>query len=259
MVFYFLRAKIPRTKYTVYVQNMFFADIIVLLYQYTYFMLFLKPTEVTAPVSNFLELTHMFAYNSGFYILTALCVERYVLIYFPIWYQNHRPKRFAILVCAISWVFSAIVSIMEYFTCYPRFYAYLDEDSYGCYLQTILQIIIFFIFVPIMVGSTLAIFMRMKKEIRQGPPATLDITITALVIFFLMFDTTVRLYNFLEYWYDTLGVPLFTISVLFDAIARSIDPFLLFLIGYCSERSCDPLEVFVERALSDEINRVEGA
>nr|XP_020665481.1 proto-oncogene Mas-like [Pogona vitticeps] len=258
MVFYFLCSKIKKTKFTVYFMNMIFADIIVLLYQYTYFMLFLKPTEVTASVSNFLELTYMLAYNSGLYVLTALCAERCVLVFFPIWYRSHRPKHFSFLVCALSWIFSALVSIMEYFTCYPRFYAYLDEDSYGCYFQTIFQIIIFLIFVPIMAISTLAIFIRMKQKVRQGPPAPIDVTITAVVIFFLIFDSSVRVYNFLEYWYDALGVPLFTISVLFDAIARGIDPFLFFFVGYCSERECDPLEVFVERSLQDERNRVEG-
>ncbi|KAJ7342160.1 hypothetical protein JRQ81_009277 [Phrynocephalus forsythii] len=258
MVFYFLCYKIQKTRFTVYIQNMIFADIVVLLYQYTYFMLFLKPTAVSAPVSNFLELVYMLAYNAGLYILTSLCAERCVSVFYPIWYQSHRPKRFSVIICAILWVFSALVSILEYFTCYPRFYAYLEEDSYGCYFQTIFQIIIFLIFVPIMVGSTLAIFIRMKQKMRQSPPAAIDVSITALVIFFIVFDSSVRVYNFVEYWYDTIGVPLFAVSVLCDTISTSVDPFLLFFIGYCTERACDPLEVFVERALQDERNRVEG-
>nr|XP_060631980.1 proto-oncogene Mas-like [Anolis sagrei ordinatus] len=253
LVFYFLSFKVKRTRFTLYILNITIGDTIVLVYQYIYFMLFLQPIQLTGPISHFIEIMYILGENSGFYVLTAVCLERCFSVFPPILCQFHRPKHLAIYICFALWTFSGLVSIIEYYACRPRFYAYLDEDSHHCYIQTIFKIVTgYFILIPLMVFSTLAIFIRMLQKRNERTPAVFDFTIIGVVIFFLIFQASIRLLFTLEYWYDSIGLPLFSLSVLFDTISSSINPFLYFFMGYFTYRKRYPLEVFLQAAMRDE-------
>ncbi|XP_042299314.1 proto-oncogene Mas-like [Sceloporus undulatus] len=217
------------TKYTVYILNIAIADFIVLLYQYTYFMLFLQPTHLSGSASHFLELMYSLGNKSGFCILTTACLERCFSVFPPICYLFQRPKHLSVIICIMLWIVCGIISFVEYLACYPRFYAYLDEDSYSCYVQTIFRMVLaYMILIPIMTFSTLAIFIRMLQKAHETTPVTFDFTLIAIVILYLVFEASVRLLNTLEYWYDTIGVPIFTISVLFDTVSSSVNVFFIF-------------------------------
>ncbi|XP_062981503.1 mas-related G-protein coupled receptor member H-like [Elgaria multicarinata webbii] len=258
LIIAFVSWKIKKTRFTVYIQNVAAADLIVLLYQYTYFMLFLKPSPLSAPASHFLELMYVLGYNTSFYILAATCIERFLLVYFPIWYQHHQLKNF-LAFCIMLWVFSGLVSLVEYSACNPRFYAYLKEDTFYCHATIILQMITeYLILIPIVVFCNLAVVCRNQKKGQQVRPAMLDITITAALFQFLIFDASIRLVRKIEHWFDSIDVPIFTTSVLLDSITSSINPYLYFLIGACHRKSCDPLEFLLKSALEDERNMVGG-
>lgn len=259
VVIFYLSFKIKKTRFTVYVLNITIADLGILIYLYVYFMLFLKPSLVNASVSYIIELIYAVGYNSSFYILTALCFERYLAVSFFSWYQCHRPEHISFFLVSTLWVFSGLVSLLEYFACYPRFYIYLDENTLQCRIINLFQIFLeFLIFIPIMVFCTLAIFIRRQKKNQQTPPATLDISITATVVLFLVFDVSVKIFNSIEFWFDAVHVPTFSVAVLFDAISSSVNPYVYFIIGGFLRRSFDPLDVFLERALKDEGTMVEG-
>ncbi|XP_039214267.1 proto-oncogene Mas-like [Crotalus tigris] len=259
VVILFLSFKIKKTRFTVYVLNITIADLGILIYLYIYFMLFLKPNPVNASVSYIIELIYAVGYNCSFYILTALCFERYLSVFFFTWYQCHRPEHFSFFLVITLWIFSGLVSLLEYFACYPRFYIYLDENTLQCRIINLFQIFLeFLIFIPIMVFYTLAIFIRMQKKNQQTPPATLDLSITATVVLFLVFDVSVKIFNAIEFWFDALHVPTFSVAVLFDTISSSVNPYVYFIIGGFLKRSFDPLDVFLERALEDDGTMVEG-
>ncbi|XP_053238302.1 mas-related G-protein coupled receptor member H-like [Podarcis raffonei] len=253
MVILFLRYMIKKNKFNVYVMNMAMADFVVILYLLSYFALFVEPAPINAHTSRFLEITYILGRNSSFYILTALCAERYLSLFSPVWCQHHRPENLSAIVSAILWAFSCVISFVEEFTCYPRFYALMNEDTFPCDIaKTIEAITDFLIFVPIMVFCTMAIFIK-KQEKTQ---TMLDKTIAATVILFLIFDASARLLEHIDYWHDDIvEIPVFTFSVLFDSITSSINPFLYFAIGWWSRQNTwEALEIFVERALNYETN-----
>ncbi|XP_034966462.1 proto-oncogene Mas-like [Zootoca vivipara] len=244
---------IKKNKFNVYVMNMAMGDCVVLLYLLGYFALFVEPARVNAHTSRFLEITYFLGRNSGFYILTALCAERYLSLFSPVWCQRHRPENFSAIVSAILWAFSCVIAFAEEFTCYRRFYAFMNGDTFLCDTATVSEFIIdFLIFVPIMVFCTVAIFIK-----KQGKTQSmLDNTIVATVILFLIFDGSARLLEYINYWHDDLvEMPLFTFSVLFDSICSSINPFLYFAIGWWGrQKAQETLDIFVERALNYETN-----
>ncbi|XP_013909322.1 PREDICTED: CAP-Gly domain-containing linker protein 1-like, partial [Thamnophis sirtalis] len=100
-------------------------------------------------------------------------------------------------------------------------------------------------------------FERMQKKPQQTPP-TLDISIIATVVLFLVFDVSVKFFNILEFWFDAIHVPTFSVAVLFDTISSSVSPYMYFIIGGFLKRTYDPFDVFLERALQDEETIVEG-
>ncbi|XP_032071913.1 proto-oncogene Mas-like [Thamnophis elegans] len=258
LVIFFLSFAIKKTRFTVYILNITIADLGILIYLYTYFMLFLKPSIVSASVSYVIELIYAIGCNSSFYMLTALCFERYLLVFHFTWYQCHRPEHLSFFFVITLWTFSGLVSLLEYFACYPRFYIYLDENTLKCRITNLFQIFLeFLIFIPIMVFYTLAIFIRMQKKTQQTPP-TLDISIIATVVLFLVFDVSVKFFNILEFWFDAVHVPTFSVAVLFDTISSSVSPYMYFIIGGFLKRTYDPFDVFLERALQDEETIVEG-
>ncbi|XP_062832729.1 proto-oncogene Mas [Anolis carolinensis] len=259
LVFYFLSFKIKKTKFTMYILNITVGDTLVLVYQYIYFMLFLQPIQLSGPISHFLELMYVFGDNSSFFALTIVCLERCFSVFPPIIRRFKRPKHLAVYISIALWIFSGLVSIIEYYACRPRFYAYLEEDSHHCYVQTIVKIVIgYAIFIPLMVFSTLAIFIRMLQKRLESIPAVFDFTIIAVVILFLVFQASIRIFSTLEYWYDSIGLPLFTISVLFDTISSSINPFLYFFMGYFTYGKRYPLEVLLRTALQEESNTINS-
>ncbi|XP_070807621.1 proto-oncogene Mas-like [Pituophis catenifer annectens] len=259
LVILFLSFKIKKTRFTIYVLNITIADLSILIYLYTYFMLFLEPSIVNASVSYVIELIYAVGCNSSFYMLTALCFERYLSVFYFTWYQCHRPEHLSFFLVSTLWTFSGLVSLLEYFACYPRFYIYLGENTLQCRITNLFQIFVeFLIFIPIMVFYTLAIFIRMKKKTQQTPPAALDISITATIVIFLVFDASVKFFNIIEFWFDAVHVPTFSVAVLFDTISSSVSPYVYFIIGGFLKRTSDPLEVFLERALQDEGTIVGG-
>ncbi|XP_044299523.1 proto-oncogene Mas-like [Varanus komodoensis] len=256
MVISFISWQITKTRFTLYIMNTTAADFIVLLYQYIYFMLFLVPNPVSSSISRFLELMYLLGCKSSFYILTAMCVERYSLVYFPIWYQHHRLKNLSIF-CVMLWVISGLVALVEYDACQPRFYANLNEDSLSCKISVTTQLIIeYLIFLPVMIFCTLAIVSR-AQQAQQTPPAALDFTIGVTVLLFVTFYSSIRFLHFLEYWFDTIYIPIFTISVLFDSISSSINPYIYFLIGGYIRKCGDPLEILLGSALCYEEEMLE--
>ncbi|KAM6459271.1 proto-oncogene Mas-like [Liasis olivaceus] len=252
MVIFFLSFKIKKTRFTVYVLNITIADFSILIYLYTYFMLFLKPSLISASVSYIIELIYAVGCKSSLYILTVLCLERYLFVFFSTWYHCHRPEHLSFFFVTTLWTFSGLVSLVEYFACYPRFYIYLNENTLRCRIINLFQVFFeFLIFIPIMVYSTFAIFIRMQKKTQQTPPATLDISITATVVVFLVFDVSVKILNTIEFWFDAIHVPTFSVAVLFDTISSSINPFMYFIIGGFMKRTLDPLDCLLEKALQD--------
>ncbi|XP_053238296.1 proto-oncogene Mas-like [Podarcis raffonei] len=255
--FWLLCFRIKRTRFSVYILNLTAADLIVNIYYIMVFIIFLAQIYVNLYFSCVMEIIYLFGYNTSIYLVTALTAERYLTVFFPVWYQRHRLKYLSIIVCAVLWPFSCLVSLVAYISCYPRFLSFHNEERADCTAATIFEITVtLLVFQPIMLFSTVALCVKMQREAKQSAPARLDITITILAVVFLIFSFSIRTVDAIAYWYQTLDSPVpFLLSLLFDSIKSSINPFIYLAVG-CWKR-VKPIHMFLERALSGKAERTQ--
>uniref|UniRef100_A0A670XY08 G-protein coupled receptors family 1 profile domain-containing protein n=1 Tax=Pseudonaja textilis TaxID=8673 RepID=A0A670XY08_PSETE len=230
-VFWFLCCRIKNTKYTVYVLNLAIADFSVLFCHVTNLF-------ITVPISlytlHLMDLAHAFGFNAKTYVLTAIAAERYVMIFFPAWYQLRRPKHFSEIVSVIFWGLSGLLAITLHYTCNLEIDTSLQEANKHCEPTKMARVIInLLIFLPIMVFSTCLIFTRMLPASQEAPLRRLDITIVATVLLFLLFAASVRIIEIIARWVPKIHIPILFLSLHFlDAIDSSGNPYVYLIVGY---------------------------
>ncbi|XP_070596310.1 mas-related G-protein coupled receptor member H-like [Erythrolamprus reginae] len=256
IIFCLLHCTIRKTNFTVYFLNLVVADFAVLIYYVIVFVLFLKSAPISLYSLHVMDLAHTFGFNAKTYVLTAIAAERYVMIFFPAWYQLHRPKHFTQIVCAILWSLSGLLALTLYYSCYLDTDSLLKDVNQHCEpIKTARVIINLLVFLPIMVFSTYLIFTRMLTVSQEAPLRRLDITIVATVLLFLLFSASVRIIEIIARWVPKLHIPILFLSLHFlDAIDSSGNPYVYLIVGY-SKTKLDPekpLQTLLERALLDD-------
>ncbi|XP_020664831.3 mas-related G-protein coupled receptor member H [Pogona vitticeps] len=262
IVLWLLWHRIQKTKFTVYFLNMVVADLTVLFYYATVFILFLRAVPISLLCLHIMELTHAVGFNASTYILTAITVERYLMIFFPVWCECNRPKHLSEIICALLWGLSCLMSLVLYFACYLQFDPALNEDHFSCGPTKMFRVIVnLLVFLPIMVFSTVVLFIRMLRTQQDAPPAKLDITIVATVLLFILFAASVRIIEIIARWVPKVHIPVvFLIFHFLDAIDSSGNPFIYLIVGYTRKEMDNDsvLQTFLERALLDEGDTAEG-
>uniref|UniRef100_A0A8B9Q9W6 G-protein coupled receptors family 1 profile domain-containing protein n=1 Tax=Apteryx owenii TaxID=8824 RepID=A0A8B9Q9W6_APTOW len=210
IVLWFLCFKIKRNEFTVYVLNLAIADFTFIFSCFVTFLLILM--NLQSPVlekyfSLVVDIIFYFGYNTSFFLLTAIGAERCLSILFPVWCQCNRPKHLSAYVCAFLWTLSCLITI------------------FSCVLN-------FLIFTPIMVLSSLILFITVQRRPPQQRHQTrLYITIMVTVMVFLVFAMPVRLTNIVKYWLPELvSARLVYISVLLNIINSSANPLVYFCV-----------------------------
>uniref|UniRef100_A0A803U0Y1 G-protein coupled receptors family 1 profile domain-containing protein n=1 Tax=Anolis carolinensis TaxID=28377 RepID=A0A803U0Y1_ANOCA len=235
VVIWLLWCFIPKTNFTVYFLNKAVADLAVLIYYITVFILFVKEVPMNLFSLHIMELAHGFGFNASTYILTAISAERFLMAFSPTWYKLNRPTHLSEIMCALLWSLSCLVTVTLYFA----------------------SIVNLLVFLPIMVLSTLLLLVRMLNTPQGSAPEKIDITIVATVLLFLLFAASVRIIDIIVHW-----VPQIHISVVFlifhflDAIDSSGNPFIYFCVGYTKNQvdSGSPTQTFLQRAFLDDEN-----
>ncbi|XP_034966458.1 proto-oncogene Mas-like [Zootoca vivipara] len=256
IVLWLLWSKIQKTNFTVYFLNMAVADLTVLSYYVTAFVLFLKSVPISIYHLHIVELVHSFGFNASTYLLTAIAAERYLMVIFPVWYQASRPKYLSEIMCTILWALSGLMSLVLYCACCLQFESKTNEKNASCETSKMFRVIFnLLVCLPIMVFSTLILLIRMLRSSEQTPPAKLDITIVATVLLFILFAASVRIIDIMARWVPTIHVPvLFLILHFLDSIDSSGNPFVYLFVGYTTkgEAGDKPLQTYLERAFLDE-------
>ncbi|XP_078501148.1 proto-oncogene Mas-like isoform X1 [Lissotriton helveticus] len=254
MVIFLLGFRIKKNNFTIYILNLAIADFIFLLCAfvlkvhitiYSMQTLNVVKTGNLAPdweyILNFdiyLLVACLFGYNTSLYILTAISVERCLAVYYPIWYQCHRPKKLSIVICFILWVISCLVTSSEFFICEQSQYVsehqrFITKYSQSCkVVYVIIDILSFLIFTPFMVLSSAIMLIKIKKDSWKQQSSKLYIVIVATVVLFLIFGMPIRLVLHVQYKYQP-GLPLWMgdLCPLLCSINSSINPFIYWLIG----------------------------
>ncbi|XP_044295705.1 proto-oncogene Mas-like [Varanus komodoensis] len=248
--FWLLCCKVKRNRIIIYFLNLTVADFIVVAYYFTAFCLFLTPFNINIYFLRAMEIIYLFGYNASTYFLTVISATRFLVVFFPMWYQHHQPK--TRLVCVFLWSCSFLMSLGVYIACFPRFLSSHNMDSSYCSAATISAITVnFCVFLPIMLFSTLAIFWGMQRKARQRLPAKLDIIIIIMVLLCLIFASSMRTVDAVSSWHQKLDSPFaFLLSVLFDSIKYSADPFVYILVAcWKRKKTSEPIYMCVGRAL----------
>ncbi|XP_062981500.1 proto-oncogene Mas-like [Elgaria multicarinata webbii] len=244
------------SRFTLYFQNIVIANITVLVNHFIYMFRIYLHWDINNFFLHIIEMLEILGYNTRFYLLTAICVERCFLIFFPVWDKHYRPQHFTAMTSGICWALSCLLTVVDNLACLPHSHSAKGEFAVNCKSIRIVRIIIdLLIFLLIMIFSTLAILIRMQTQ--QSSPARLDITIVVTVLLFLLTDTPIRISTLSAFWIEAIDYFILTIMIhLFDTVNCTIIPFIFLIVGRWKNPS-EPIKKFLNRALQVEENMAE--
>ncbi|XP_078521567.1 proto-oncogene Mas-like [Lissotriton helveticus] len=255
LVFWYLGFRIKRTKYTVYILNLAVADLIYLIcisiVMSITIVLFLEPKHNIAnprKVLDILEVFLDFGNTADMFLLTAISVERCLSVFFPFWYRCSRPKIQSVLVCALLWCLSGLVTLVDNFVCPQEIFGKISGRCTG--VQIFLSVLIFVITIPIMVSSSLILVIKIQRTTKKGQPPKLFVVIVISVIVFLISVAPVRLLWLLLYLktlpFSFSAGAFFFASYACVSINSSANPFVYFMVG---SHNMKGVREYLERAL----------
>ncbi|KAJ7342163.1 hypothetical protein JRQ81_009291 [Phrynocephalus forsythii] len=246
------------SRFFLYFQNIVFANIIVLIYVLVFFQRTCLHLDVKLHPLHLIEMLQTLGYNTRFYLLRTICVERCLIIFWPVWNRRYRPRHMTFLVCAILWSLSCLTSVVDNLACSADFTTTSEQFAISCKNSSIMRIVIdLVIFLPLVIFSTLAILIRGQTQ--RVPLARLDMIIMANVVLCILADTPIRIAHNIVYWLRGIDECLLTTTTqLFHSI-NSVATLLIFVIVGCWKKTSEePFFMFLERALEAEENMVQG-
>ncbi|XP_070596321.1 proto-oncogene Mas-like [Erythrolamprus reginae] len=250
VVFWLLCCRIKKTKYTVYVLNLAIADFTLLFCQIINNVIEWSDTPWDWNFFLAFDILTFFGYNSSFFLLTAISVERYVGAFFPLCYRFKRPKNLSTILCAVLWIFSCIMLGIDYI-CWQE-YLYSTASNYPA---NIAVATIFMLFLPVMVFCSFSLFIKISRYPKSKSPARFYRTVVITVILFLILAVPHKILCMIEYMWPATYINwniLRSFSLL-NLINSSLNPFVYFFVGRQKWRhSKEPLHVVIYRSCNDE-------
>ncbi|XP_042325238.1 proto-oncogene Mas-like [Sceloporus undulatus] len=250
-------SKWKSSRFFLYFLNIAIANIAILINVFVSFPKLYLQVRIYNLFQHLVQMVQYLGHNTRFYILTAICAERYLVIFFPALVKHYRSQYTSVIVTGILWGLSCLISVVDDLACSRRFYITNMEYTVHCVPFTILIIILeLVIFLFIMGFSTVSIFIRMQTQ--PTPPARLDITILTTVLLFLVTDTPTRMIQTLSVWFalNNVSITIATTELL-DCINCAVTPFIFLIVG-CWKKTSEPIWLFLERALTAEESMAEG-
>ncbi|XP_019352311.1 mas-related G-protein coupled receptor member H-like [Alligator mississippiensis] len=232
IVLWFLSFCIKRNPFTTYIMNLAIADFgyllcttLFLFFENMYIFLF------NLNIIRLIELFNMlvlFTYSISLHLLTAISTERCLSIQYPIWYQCHCPKHLSAIVCTLLWTLACLMAGLAS----PFCFLYSFETCIK--MLTPLSATNLLVFSPIMVLSSIILFIKIRHSSQQQQPRKLYLVIMLTVLFFVFFAVPLSTVTFSQnYTYDPF---LIDFSFLLASGNSSINPFIYFLVGSYRKR-----------------------
>ncbi|XP_067322326.1 proto-oncogene Mas-like [Anolis sagrei] len=251
LIIWLFCCQIKKTQLTIYFLNMAIANLIIIFLNVTIIVTYFTSLTPSLKVRRLLQILHVCAFDTSFFFIAVIAVERYIFLKFPFWYNRHRPHNFSVILSIILWGISCIVSFVTYYGCFPRFDVSVNTLLNNCRVANTIEIIIeLLIFLPGMIICTFGLWIRM-----QTPVARLDVTIVGLVLLFLIINAPVRISQVSASWDFSIDrYVLGKISLLLDSVNSAGNPLVYIIVG-C--RKNQKAIQFLETALKDEGNATE--
>ncbi|NXH17444.1 MRGRH protein, partial [Bucco capensis] len=224
-----------RNPSTIYVLNLAVANLTFLLSITIALVIFygsesLCHTLGSQDVSTVLNITILFTFSAGVYLLTALSAMTSLSILPLTCCPCHSSWHLPVLTCALLWAFSFLLTISLYF----------------CPAALMLFILSYFFSVLTLVISALTLLARLLCSSQQYPPKKLCVVLLLAVVFFCFLTPDfgywllLRLFDF--------SVFVFAASVPLACVNSSIQPLLYFLVGSCANKFTFSVKVAFQEA-----------
>nr|NP_997419.1 mas-related G-protein coupled receptor member A8 [Mus musculus]Q91ZC4.1 RecName: Full=Mas-related G-protein coupled receptor member A8 [Mus musculus]AAI56597.1 MAS-related GPR, member A8 [synthetic construct]AAK91794.1 G protein-coupled receptor [Mus musculus] len=255
IVFWLLGFHLHRNAFLVYILNLALADFFYLLCHIINSIMFL----LKVPSPNII-LDHCFytimivLYITGLSMLSAISTERCLSVLCPIWYRCHRPEHTSTAMCAVIWVMSLLISILNGYFCNFSSPKYVNNSV--CQASDIfIRTYPIFLFVLLCL-STLALLARLFSGAGKRKFTRLFVTIMLAILVFLLCGLPLGFFWFLSPWIEdrfiVLDYRLFFASVVLTVVNSCANPIIYFFVGSFRHRlKQQTLKMFLQRALQD--------
>ncbi|XP_074854671.1 mas-related G-protein coupled receptor member H-like [Carettochelys insculpta] len=254
IMLWFLGFHIKRNPFTVYILNLAAADFGYLLCLALHTAIYkvrdyLYSLELLDLLYSLIVLV-LFTYSTSLYILMAISTKRCASVLFPIWHRCRRPKHLSAIVCALLWALSCLLTG-------PATYICVSIYSEICNLMFIpLSVTNFLIVAPIMVVSSLTLFIKVRCSSQQRQPGKLYIVILLTILFFLLFATPFSIGIFTLHFRnvpDVIGN-----SFMQASINSSSNLVIYFLVGsYRNRQFRESVKNALQRVFEDKVESRE--
>ncbi|XP_034291906.1 mas-related G-protein coupled receptor member X1-like [Pantherophis guttatus] len=186
-------------------------------------------------------------YCAGRYFLIIICMDRCLVLFSPIRYQSHQLPCLSTILCTITWIVSFLISAIHY------------TMSFFIWPPIIFNIIICTsVCFPLMVVSSLALFIKGSLKPQMQRREQLLLTILLALFFFLILSiptSAIYLFDVLFIWnYFNLIAYIY----LFVCLNSSVNPLICFLLGREKEHtSMHNLKICKEEEKNDKQPEVQ--
>ncbi|NXR00723.1 MAS protein, partial [Sagittarius serpentarius] len=237
-VLWLLGFRIRRNPITVYVLNLAVADFTFLLSIAIALVIFYGPEGLchrlgSQDVTTVLNITILFTFTASVYLLTAFSAMTSLSVLPPARCPCHRARHLPVLVCALLWALSFLLTTTLYF----------------CPAALIVFVLSYLLSVLTLIFSGLTLLARVLCCSRQYPPRKLCVVVL-LAVFFFPFFTADFCYWLLLRLFD-FSVFVFDASLPFACVNSSISPVIYFLVGSCAKKFTPSVRVAFRRAFED--------
>ncbi|XP_075784919.1 mas-related G-protein coupled receptor member H-like [Pelodiscus sinensis] len=254
MVLRFLGFHRKRNPFTVYVLNLAVADTGFLLFSLVYAVIYIAQYPF-CDNPEFLYISFLFTmlilwtYSTSLYLLTAISTERCVSVLCPIWYRCRRPRHLSAIVSALLWALPVPLCCSMSFFCL----LHINENCFTSILYVFILNVL--IFSPIMVLSSLTLFIQMRWSSQRRPPSKLYVVILLTVLFFLLLTLPQSVTHFLFYLGKSRPTEM---SYVLACASSSINPFIYFIVGsYRKRQFRGSLKLALQRVFEEQADSGE--
>ncbi|NXE28549.1 MRGX1 protein, partial [Ardeotis kori] len=237
-VLWFLGSRLHRNPITIYVLSLAVADFTFLLSITIALVILYVPENLchrlgSQDVTTMLNITILFTFTASVSLLTAFSAMISLSVLPPALWPCHRSQRVPVLVCALLWAFSFLLTITLYFCPAALAVFFLS------YLFSVL----------ILIFSGLTLLARVLCCSRQHPPRKLWVVVLLAIVFFPFFTADffywllLRLFDFSVFVFDA-SLPLACLN-------SSINPVIYFLAGSCAKKFTLSVKVAFQRVFEE--------
>ncbi|KAM3923177.1 chemerin-like receptor 1 [Leptodactylus fuscus] len=223
------------------------------------------------PFGSFMCKSSVFFYNFAMSVialqLVVLSVDRCVRIAFPQWCDNHRTRRWALIVVLIIWILSSASCVV--------FFIFTDTSDYNSRVSCQFRLgrhgikwnviirSVFLLLVPFLVTLCSYIGVTLYSLIKHVPLCSRSFTVTLVVsiVFFLCSSPyytfhILMMANTIDYYYvDKVA----EITEILRVIGSCINPIIYVLVGWeVKDNFCSSFQAMFEKAFAEDEQNISS-